>query len=64
MKRMVEQLDLEELRSRFLDQLRTQDDEAHVGGNKTIGVKGRSPYDACGYNPAGMRSGARALIKQ
>jgi uncharacterized protein with von Willebrand factor type A (vWA) domain len=56
-KRMVEQLDLEELRSRFLDQLRTQDDEAHVGGNKAIGVKGRSPYGAWGYNPAGVRVG-------
>lgn len=56
-KRMVEKLDLETLRSRFLDQLRTQDEEPHVGGNKAIGVKGRSPYGAWGYNPAGVRVG-------
>ncbi len=56
-KRMVEKLDLETLRSRFLDQLRTQDDKPHVGGNKAVGVKGRSPYGAWGYNPAGVRVG-------
>jgi uncharacterized protein with von Willebrand factor type A (vWA) domain len=56
-KRMVEKLDLETLRSRFLDQLRNQDEEPHVGGNKAIGVKGRSPYGAWGYNPAGVRVG-------
>jgi uncharacterized protein with von Willebrand factor type A (vWA) domain len=56
-KLMLEQLELEELRSRFLDQLRNQDDEQHVGGNKAIGVKGRSPYGAWGYNPAGVRVG-------
>jgi uncharacterized protein len=56
-KLMVEQLNLEELRSRFLDKLRTQDDEPHVGGNKAIGVQGRSPYGAWGYNPAGVRIG-------
>jgi uncharacterized protein with von Willebrand factor type A (vWA) domain len=56
-KRMVERLNLEEVRSRFLDQLRTQDDMPHVGGNKAIGVRGRSPYGAWGYNPAGVRVG-------
>jgi uncharacterized protein with von Willebrand factor type A (vWA) domain len=56
-KRLVEGLNLEELRSRFLDQLRSQDDEPHVGGNKAIGVRGRSPYGAWGYNPAGVRVG-------
>jgi hypothetical protein len=56
-KQMVERLDLEELRTRFLDQLRTQDDKPHVGGNKAIGVQGRSPYGAWGYNPAGVRVG-------
>jgi len=54
---MVEKLNLEELRSRFLDQLKTQDNEPHVGGNKAIGVRGRSPYGAWGYNPAGVRVG-------
>ena len=56
-KLMLEQLNLEELRSRFLDKLRTQDDEPHVGGNRAIGVKGRSPFGAWGYNPAGVRVG-------
>lgn len=56
-KRMVEALDLEEVRKRFLGQLKNQDDEPHVGGNKAIGVRGRSPYGAWGYNPAGVRIG-------
>jgi uncharacterized protein with von Willebrand factor type A (vWA) domain len=56
-KQMVEQLDLDELRNRFLDRLRNQDDEPHIGGNKAIGVRGRSPYGAWGYNPAGVRIG-------
>jgi uncharacterized protein with von Willebrand factor type A (vWA) domain len=56
-KQMVEKLNLEELRSRFLDQLKSQDDKPHVGGNKAIGVRGRSPYGAWGYNPAGVRVG-------
>jgi hypothetical protein len=55
--RMVEQLNLEELRGGFLDRLRNQDNEPHVGGNKAIGVRGRSPYGAWGYNPAGVRIG-------
>ena len=58
-KRMVEALDLEELRQRFLDQLRSQDEEPHVGGNKAIGVRGRSPYGAWGYHPSGVRIGQR-----
>jgi hypothetical protein len=54
---MVERLSLEEVRAGFLDKLRTQDDEPHVGGNRAIGVRGRSPYGAWGYNPAGVRIG-------
>ena len=56
-KRMVEELNLEELRERFRDRLLNQDDEPHVGGNKQIGVRGRSPFGAWGYNPAGVRIG-------
>jgi uncharacterized protein len=56
-RRMVEKLSLEEVRAGFLDKLRTQDDEPHVGGNRAIGVRGRSPYGAWGYNPAGVRIG-------
>jgi uncharacterized protein with von Willebrand factor type A (vWA) domain len=56
-RRMVEKLDLEEVRSRFLEKLRTQDDKSHVGGNRAIGTRGRSPFGAWGYNPAGVRIG-------
>ncbi len=56
-KQMIEKLDLEEVRSRFLGQLRSQDDKLHVGGNRAIGLGGRSPYGAWGYNPAGVRVG-------
>jgi uncharacterized protein with von Willebrand factor type A (vWA) domain len=56
-KRMVEALDLEELRERFRDRLLNQDDEPHVGGSKQVGVRGRSPFGAWGYNPAGVRIG-------
>ena len=56
-KRMVEALSLEEARARFEERLRNQDDELHVGGNRAIGVRGRSPYGAWGYNPAGIRIG-------
>lgn len=56
-KQMVEKLNLEEVRARFLEQLRNQDDKVHVGGNRAIGTGGRSPYGAWGYNPAGVRVG-------
>jgi len=56
-KRMVEELSLEEARARFEERLRNQDDDLHVGGNRAIGVRGRSPYGAWGYNPAGIRIG-------
>ena len=56
-KQMVEQLSLEEVRARFLEQLRNQDDELHVGGNRAIGIRGRSTHGAWGYNPAGVRIG-------
>jgi uncharacterized protein with von Willebrand factor type A (vWA) domain len=56
-KRMVKELSLDEVRTRFLEQLRTQDNELHVGGNRAIGVRGRSTHGAWGYNPAGVRIG-------
>jgi uncharacterized protein with von Willebrand factor type A (vWA) domain len=56
-KRMVEQFSLEEVRERFLERLKNQDEELHVGGNKAIGVRGRSTHGAWGYNPAGIRIG-------
>jgi uncharacterized protein with von Willebrand factor type A (vWA) domain len=56
-KQMIERLNLEEVRERFRDRLQNQDDEPHIGGNRAIGVRGRSPYGAWGYNPAGIRIG-------
>jgi uncharacterized protein with von Willebrand factor type A (vWA) domain len=56
-RRLVEELSLEEVRARFLEQLRTQDDKPHVGGNRAIGVRGRSTHGAWGFNPAGIRIG-------
>jgi uncharacterized protein with von Willebrand factor type A (vWA) domain len=56
-KQMVGKLNLEEVRARFLKQLRSQDDKLHVGGNRVIGMGGRSPYGAWGYNPSGVRVG-------
>jgi uncharacterized protein len=56
-KKMVKELSLEEVRANFLDRLRNQDREPHVGGNKAIGVRGRSTQGAWGYNPAGVRIG-------
>ena len=56
-KRLVKELELDEIRASFIDRLRNQDDQPHVGGNKAVGTRGRSPYGAWGYNPAGVRSG-------
>jgi uncharacterized protein len=56
-KRMVEELSLDEVRARFEARLRDQDLEEHVGGNRAIGVRGRSTQGAWGYNPAGVRIG-------
>ncbi len=56
-KRMLEELNLEQVRKNFLDRLMNQDEEEHVGGNRAIGVRGRSTQGAWGYNPAGVRIG-------
>jgi uncharacterized protein len=56
-KRMLEELSLEDVRARFEEQLRNQDEELHVGGNRAIGIRGRSTHGAWGYNPAGVRIG-------
>ena len=56
-KLLVKELELDELRAGFLDRLHSQDDQPHIGGNRAIGTRGRSPYGAWGYNPAGVRVG-------
>ena len=56
-KRLVKEMEMDEIRAGFLDRLHNQDDQPHIGGNKAIGTGGRSPYGAWGYNPAGVRVG-------
>ncbi len=56
-KLMVDKLSLEEVRKNFLEQIKKKDFSPHVGGNRAIGVRGRSTQGAWGYNPAGVRIG-------
>lgn len=56
-KQLVEKLSLEEVRRKFMEQLQGKDFEPHVGGNRAIGVRGRSTQGAWGYNKAGVRIG-------
>ena len=58
-KKMVEKLTLEEVEANFLAQLRSRDFRPHVGGNRAIGVRGRSTQGANGFNPAGVRIGQK-----
>jgi uncharacterized protein with von Willebrand factor type A (vWA) domain len=56
-KQLVGKLSLEEVRKNFMEQLRNQGSEEHIGGNRAIGIRGRSTQGAWGYNPAGVRIG-------
>ena len=56
-KLLIKEFELDEIRARFLDRLRNQDDQPHVGGNSAVGTHGRSSYGAWGFNPAGVRIG-------
>jgi uncharacterized protein with von Willebrand factor type A (vWA) domain len=49
-------LDLDELKRRFEETLREQD-ERHDGGSKWVGTGGRSPFGHGGVHPSGMRVG-------
>jgi uncharacterized protein len=55
-RRMIEALDLDELRRRFEERLREQK-ERHDGGNRWIGTGGTSPFGHGGYHPSGLRIG-------
>lgn len=52
----MERLDLDELKRRFEETLREQD-ERHDGGSKWVGTGGRSPFGHGGVHPSGMRVG-------
>jgi hypothetical protein len=55
-RRMIERLDLAELRRRFEERLREQD-RRHDGGNRWIGTGGSSPFGHGGAHPTGLRVG-------
>lgn len=55
-KAMLETLDLEELRRRFLERLKEQKGR-HDGGNRWIGTGGTSPFGRGGFHPSGLSVG-------
>ncbi len=56
-RRMLESLDLEQLRELFEQRLREQK-KRHQGGSRWIGTGGTSPFGSGGYHPTGIRLGA------
>ena len=52
----IELLDMDELRERFRELLKEQD-ERHDGGNRWIGTGGTSPFGHGGEHPSGIRVG-------
>ena len=56
-KKLLEELDLEQVRRNFEEQWRKGRYHGHVGGNQAIGTGGTSTQGAFGYNPAGVRVG-------
>lgn len=55
-KKMLEALDLKQVRDLFQQRLKEQK-ERHDGGSKWVGTGGTSPFGHGGYNPAGIRVG-------
>ncbi len=55
--KMLESLDMEELRRRFEERMREQD-ARHDRGNRWIGTGGTSPFGSQGAHPSGVRVGA------
>jgi uncharacterized protein len=55
-RRLVEAMDLDELKKLFEERLREQK-ERHDGGNKWIGTGGTSPFGHAGQSPQGIRVG-------
>ena len=58
-RRMIEELDANELMRRFLETLAEQD-ERHDGGGRWIGTGGHSPFGHGGKHPTGIRVGGRS----
>jgi uncharacterized protein with von Willebrand factor type A (vWA) domain len=57
-RRMLQELDMEELKRLFEERLREQK-ERHDGGNRWIGTGGKSPFGSQGKHPTGLRVGAK-----
>ncbi len=55
-RKMLEAMDLEELKRQFAERLKEQK-ERHDGGGRWIGTGGRSPFGHGGYHPSGVRVG-------
>jgi uncharacterized protein with von Willebrand factor type A (vWA) domain len=55
--RMLESLDMQELRRRFEERMREQD-ARHDRGNRWIGTGGTSPFGSNGAHPSGVRVGS------
>jgi len=58
-RKMMEELDADELMRRFLETLAEQD-ERHDGGGRWIGTGGHSPFGHGGEHPTGMRVGGKS----
>ncbi len=56
--KMLQAIDMDELRRLFEERLREQK-ERHDGGNRWIGTGGTSPFGAGGRNPSGVRVGSQ-----
>jgi uncharacterized protein with von Willebrand factor type A (vWA) domain len=56
--RMLEHLNLDELRRLFEERMREQH-ERHDGGNRWIGTGGTSPFGSHGAHPTGVRMGSQ-----
>lgn len=55
-RRMLQGLDLDELKRQFEERLRQQK-ERHQGGSRWIGTGGTSPFGSGGWHPSGLRIG-------
>lgn len=58
-RKMMEELDADELMRRFLETLAEQD-ERHDGGGRWIGTGGHSPFGHGGEHPTGIRVGGKS----
>jgi len=58
-RRMLEQLDADELMRRYLETLEEQD-ERHDGGGRWVGTGGHSPFGNGGEHPTGIRVGGQS----